>query len=76
MIDMHPITMLGIILISIGIILVALPFLVKYAPSLGEIHPFIIYIYHRNNFYFITSPILLLTFIISVMFFLLAKYIL
>ncbi len=75
MTDIYPFTMIGIILISLGVLLVLIPLLIEYTPSLVEVHPLIIYVYHRNNVYFVTSPILLLTCIISIIFFLLHGYI-
>lgn len=66
----HPITWFGIFLILLGVALVALPMLGKYI-QLEEMPNWLIYIYHRENFYFVTSPILILISAISLLFFLL-----
>ena len=54
----------GLILIILGIALFLIPSLLKYYPSLeaiGKIHWLIIYVYKSDNFMFATSPILILT---------------
>lgn len=68
----HPIVWLGIFLILLGIALVALPTLGKYI-QLEELPSWLIYIYHRGNFYFATSPILILASAIALVVFLFAR---
>ncbi|MFQ6085779.1 MAG: hypothetical protein ACE5OY_05910 [Candidatus Bathyarchaeia archaeon] len=54
-----PFTLLGVLLIVLGVVLVALPFLTRYAPSLESLEklpPILIWVYRRDNFYFVTSP--------------------
>jgi len=55
---MHPLTWLGVALILIGVALVLLPILGKYI-DLSQVPSWLIYIYHSNGFYFVTSPLLL-----------------
>jgi len=55
---MHPLTWLGIALILTGVALVLLPVLGKYI-DLSQVPSWLIYIYHSDGFYFVTSPLLL-----------------
>lgn len=66
-------TIMGTILIVAGIILVALPFLAKYAPLLEKLPPILIYVYRHNGFYFVTSPVLIVISIISIIIFLIKR---
>ena len=59
----HPFVALGLLLILIGVLLVLFPFLIKHAPTLEKLEklpPILVYVYRRNGFYLITSPILIL----------------
>jgi len=60
-----PLTLLGAILIAVGIVLVALPLVAKYIPNVEEIPWIILWVYRKDSFVFATSPILI---IISVLF--------
>ncbi|MEM2872863.1 MAG: hypothetical protein QXD82_01695 [Nitrososphaerales archaeon] len=56
-------TILGILLILIGVILVLLPIIANYLPSLEKLEklpPILVYVYRSDNFYFVTSPLLIL----------------
>jgi len=56
-------TISGILLILIGLALVLLPIIANYLPSierLEKLPPILIYVYRSENFYFITSPLLIL----------------
>jgi hypothetical protein len=55
---MHPLTWLGIALILTGVALVLLPTLSKFI-DLPQVPSWLIYVYHRDGFYFVTSPLLL-----------------
>lgn len=59
-------TVIGIILILLGIIFVPIPVLEQYI-NLAEVPSWLIYVYRRGNFYFATSPILLLASILFLM---------
>lgn len=62
----QPFTLVGIALIVIGIILVVLPFVARYIPSLEGLPWIIIWVYKSNGFIFTTSPLLIIITIISV----------
>jgi len=56
-------TVSGILLIIIGLALVLLPLIANYLPSIEKLEklpPILIYVYRSENFYFITSPLLIL----------------
>ncbi len=59
----NPFTVLGLFLIVIGALFVALPYVLKHLPTLERLEqvPWILlYVYRKNDFYFVTSPILLI----------------
>jgi len=58
-----PFTVLGFFLILIGVLLLAVPYVVKHLPTLERLEqiPWILlYVYRKDDFYFMTSPILLI----------------
>jgi hypothetical protein len=61
----QPSTTLGLLLIVSGLLLVLLPFLARYLPSLDQVPWFLIWVYRRDGFYFATSPLLLLLSLLS-----------
>ena len=61
----QPSTILGLLLIVFGLLLVLLPFLARYLPSLDQVPWFLIWVYRRDGFYFATSPLLLLLSLLS-----------
>jgi hypothetical protein len=63
---MHQLTWLGIAFILIGIALVILPVIGKHL-DLSQIPPWLIYVYRRNGFYFVTSPLLLVLSAVSLL---------
>jgi hypothetical protein len=67
---MDPITWVGVILIIIGVVIVLLPILGRYV-DLSRIPWWLIYIYKSDGFYFITSPLLIVIFVVSVLIYLL-----
>jgi len=69
---MEPLTWLGIALILIGAALVLLPVVGKYV-DLSQIPSWLIYVYHSDGFYFVTSPLLLLLSLVSFIVFLLKR---
>jgi hypothetical protein len=60
-----PFTLIGVIFIVAGIILVILPLIAQYLPSLQKIPWIIIWTYKSGNFVFVTSPILIIITVIS-----------
>jgi hypothetical protein len=60
-------TALGVILIASGIVLVALPILARFVPSLDKLPWFILWVYRKNGFYFATSPLLIIVSLVSLL---------
>ena len=58
-----PIMLLGLSFILLGIAMLLLPLLSRLPPimqKLKEMPPILVYVYHHNGFYFVTSPILII----------------
>ncbi|UCG36649.1 MAG: hypothetical protein JSV64_08655 [Candidatus Bathyarchaeota archaeon] len=64
--EFSPLTLLGILLIVIGVVLVALPLIAKHIPNLEHIPWIIVWVYRSDGFVFATSPILIIVSVISV----------
>ena len=62
----RPFTVLGLLLIVCGFILVALPLIARHLPSLERLPWILIWVYRRDGFYFVTSPLLIIISIVSV----------
>lgn len=62
----RPFTALGLILILSGLILVALPFIARHLPSLEKMPWIIIWVYRKDGFYFVTSPLLIILSLVSI----------
>ena len=58
-------SVLGWFLIALGLIFVALPYLVRAVPSIERLPWFILWVYRSDGFYFATSPLLIFLSIIS-----------
>jgi len=71
----HEVTLIGLILVILGFILILLPFLSKFLPSIERIPSIIWWSYKRDNFYFATSPILIIISTISLILFIFSRYI-
>jgi hypothetical protein len=67
-------TWLGGVMILLGIILVLIPYLLRYVPEIGKLPPIILYVYRRDGFVFATSPILIVISIIWVLVSMLSRY--
>jgi len=65
--------LVGILFLILGLLLFITPFLLRVIPSLESIPWFILYIYKRDGFVFVTSPILIVLSIISLLLSLFAK---
>ncbi|MEM3088409.1 MAG: hypothetical protein QXP20_04780 [Candidatus Bathyarchaeia archaeon] len=70
----YPFTWIGLIMIVLGILFILIPFIVKYAPAIEKLPPILVYVYRHNNFYFATSPILIIVSILSILAFLFSRY--
>ena len=69
----RPLTVLGLLLIVSGFILVALPLIARHLPSLERLPWILIWVYRRDGFYFITSPLLIIISIVSLLVHLLSR---
>jgi hypothetical protein len=67
-------TGLGALMILLGIILVLMPYLIRYTAEIEKLPPIILYIYRRNNSVFATSPILIAVSVIWVLVSVLSRY--
>jgi hypothetical protein len=65
--EYRPFMALGWMLILLGIIFVALPYIIRLIPSVERLPWFIVYVYRSNGFYFATSPLLILLSIFSLL---------
>lgn len=70
----RPFTWLGAIMILLGVLLVAIPHLVRYAPEIEKLPPILLYVYRRDGFYFATSPILIIVSVILMLASFLSRY--
>ena len=61
-----PFQSMGWILILLGIIFVALPYLARVIPNVERIPWWILWVYRSNGFTFATSPILIFISILSI----------
>ncbi|UCH57150.1 MAG: hypothetical protein JSV18_07410 [Candidatus Bathyarchaeota archaeon] len=62
----RPVTALGLILIVSGLILVLLPFIARSLPDLDKLPWILVWVYRRDGFYFVTSPLLIILSIVSI----------
>ena len=60
-----PFSSMGWILILLGAIFVALPYITRLVPNIERIPWVILYVYKRDGFYFATSPLLIVVSLIS-----------
>jgi len=51
--------LMGLALIALGFALVALPLIARSLPTDARWPRILVYVYHRGNFYFVTSPLLI-----------------
>ena len=66
---LYPSTLIGLVLVVAGLILIFLPLISQYLPSLEKIPWILLWTYKTENFVFITSPILIIITIISLVLF-------
>lgn len=65
--NLPPVTLLGVLLIAIGIVLVVLPLIAKHIPNVEDIPWIILWVYRTDGFVFATSPLLIIISIVSVL---------
>lgn len=61
--ELQLLSLTGLLLIAVGAVLVLLPLVAKYLPSLEALErlpPLLIFVYRTNGFVFVTSPILII----------------
>jgi len=51
--------LMGIALMALGFALIALPLIARSLPTDARWPRILVYVYHRGNFHFVTSPILI-----------------
>lgn len=64
--EYSPFTSMGWLLILVGALFVALPYISRLIPNVERIPWFILYVYRRDGFYFATSPLLIALSILSI----------
>ena len=68
-----PFQSMGWILILLGIIFVALPYIARVVPNIDRIPWWILWVYRSDGFYFATSPLLIFISIASLLWSLLRR---
>lgn len=67
---MHPLSLLGIVLILLGLAFLVAPIIARYL-DVERIPSWLIYVYRSDGFYFVTSPILILISLVFIVLYLL-----
>lgn len=62
----RPFTMMGLILILSGLVLVLLPIVARHIPSLDRLPWVLVWVYRKDGFYFVTSPLLIILSLVSI----------
>lgn len=62
----RPFTMMGLILILSGLVLVLLPIVARHIPSLDRLPWVLVWVYRKDGFYFVTSPLLIIISLVSI----------
>jgi len=65
--EFRPLAAMGWMLILVGVLLVALPYLARLAPSVERLPWYIVYVYRSDGFTFATSPLLILLSLMSLL---------
>ena len=55
----RPFTMIGLTFILVRLVLLLFPLIPRLVPILERLPPILIYVYESNDFYFVTSPLLI-----------------
>ncbi len=69
----HSLQLVGILLMLLGALLFLTPILLEQLPSLSNLPWILLYIYRRDSFVFVTSPLLLIISVISLLWWLLTR---
>ena len=70
---LHFLQVLGIMLMVLGALLFIAPILLEKMPSLESIPWIILYVYRRDGFVFVTSPLLIMISIVSLLWWILTR---
>ncbi|MBS7619547.1 hypothetical protein KEJ21_02735 [Candidatus Bathyarchaeota archaeon] len=68
-----PFTFLGLMLIILGLILVAIPFISRFIPNIERVPWILLWVYRKDGFVFVTSPLLIIISLISLIVHLLSR---
>ena len=69
----HSLQLVGILCILLGVLLFLAPLFLEQLPSLSNFPWILLYIYRRDGFVFVTSPLLLILSVISLLWWLLTR---
>jgi len=67
----HSSIILGVFFLTLGIAFLVIPLLSRAIPPDTRIPNLFVYIYHKDNFYFVTSPLMILISFLSLLIFIL-----
>jgi len=70
---MLPLQVLSVVLMVLGVLLFAAPFILERLPSLENVPWILLYVYRSDGFVFATSPILLIISALSLLWWILTK---
>jgi hypothetical protein len=65
--EISPFTVVGVLLILMGVILVALPYVERVIPNIEKVPWIILWVYRSEGFTFATSPLLIILSLISIL---------
>jgi hypothetical protein len=65
--EISPFTVVGVLLILMGVILVALPYVERVFPNIEKVPWIILWVYRSEGFTFATSPLLIILSLISIL---------
>jgi len=51
--------LMGLALMALGFALIVLPLIARWLPTDARWPKILVFVYHRDNFYFVTSPLLI-----------------
>jgi uncharacterized membrane protein len=70
---MFPLQILGIVLMVLGVLLFVAPLVLERLPSLESVPWILLYVYRRDGFVFVTSPILIIFSVLSLLWWILTR---